>query len=126
MSAAARGLQSPMPHTDSSTILRSLERAACAGRPAASARGTRTAPQAHSNRTARRALYALIEQWTEAAQQAQQAALEVWQASAGASDRLLHRPGARRDGKQSYAPGAHPRYTIVAPTGSPPRRGGNP
>jgi hypothetical protein len=31
----------------------------------------------------------VVQQWTEATQQAQQAALEVWQASAGAGDRLL-------------------------------------
>jgi hypothetical protein len=31
----------------------------------------------------------VVQQWTEAAHQAQQATLEVWQASAGAGDRLL-------------------------------------
>jgi hypothetical protein len=31
----------------------------------------------------------VVQQWTEATQQAQQATLEVWQASAGAGDRLL-------------------------------------
>jgi hypothetical protein len=31
----------------------------------------------------------VVQQWTEATRQAQQAALEVWQASAGAGDRLL-------------------------------------
>jgi hypothetical protein len=31
----------------------------------------------------------VVQQWTEAARQAQQATLEVWQASAGAGDRLL-------------------------------------
>jgi hypothetical protein len=31
----------------------------------------------------------VVQQWTEAAQQAQQATLEVWQASVGAGDRLL-------------------------------------
>ena len=31
----------------------------------------------------------VVQQWTEAAHQAQQASLEVWQASAGAGDRLL-------------------------------------
>ena len=31
----------------------------------------------------------VVQQWTEATRQAQQATLEVWQASAGAGDRLL-------------------------------------
>jgi hypothetical protein len=31
----------------------------------------------------------VVQQWTEATQQAQQATLEVWQAGAGAGDRLL-------------------------------------
>ena len=31
----------------------------------------------------------VVQQWTEAARQAQQATLEVWQASAGAGERLL-------------------------------------
>jgi hypothetical protein len=31
----------------------------------------------------------VVQQWTEAARQAQQATLEVWQASAGAGDKLL-------------------------------------
>jgi hypothetical protein len=31
----------------------------------------------------------VVQQWTEAARQAQQATLEVWQASASAGDRLL-------------------------------------
>ena len=36
----------------------------------------------------------VVQQWTEVARQAQQATLEVWQASAGAGDRLLAGAGA--------------------------------